>query len=150
LRAISIFSHLLRRSDVKVAFVLDMGSASRARLVKKERGRKRSGLARKSKKKKVESPKIVKKKDSEDDDDEPRGKKSKSKKLKSTDQLMETEDDEVVDLSAAHGAISPAQVRSKSKKRTDAASSRAREPVTKPAKEPVLKENKEEDAGPSR
>ena len=51
--------------------------------------------------------------DSEDDDDEPKQKKSKSKKF--TDQLMETEDGEVVDLSAAHAAISSAHVRNKSK-----------------------------------
>ena len=57
---------------------------------------------------------LINETDSEDDDDEPRAKKSKSKKF--TDQLMETEDGEVVDLSAAHGAISSAQVRSKSKK----------------------------------
>ena len=50
--------------------------------------------------------------DSEDDDDEPKQKKSKSKKF--TDQLMETEDGEVVDLSAAHAAVSSAHVRSKS------------------------------------
>ena len=59
---------------------------------------------------------LINETDSEDDDDEPRAKKSKSKKF--TDQLMETEDGEVVDLSAAHGAISSAQVRSKSKKLT--------------------------------
>ena len=40
---------------------------------------------------------------------------------KFTDQLMETEDGEVVDLSAAHGAISSAQVRSKSKKTVESA-----------------------------
>ena len=56
---------------------------------------------------------LINETDSEDDDDQPRAKKSKSKKF--TDQLMETEDGEVVDLSAAHGAISSAQVRSKSK-----------------------------------
>ena len=59
---------------------------------------------------------LINETDSEDEDDEPRAKKSKSKKF--TDQLMETEDGEVVDLSAAHGAISSAQVRSKSKKLT--------------------------------
>ena len=56
---------------------------------------------------------LINETDSEDEDDEPKAKKSKSKKF--TDQLMETEDGEVVDLSAAHGAISSAHVRSKSK-----------------------------------
>jgi len=58
---------------------------------------------------------LINETDSEDDDDQPRAKKSKSKKF--TDQLMETEDGEVVDLSAAHGAISSAQVRSKKQRK---------------------------------
>jgi len=43
---------------------------------------------------------LINETDSEDDDDEPRAKKSESKKF--PDQLMEMEDGEVVDLSAAH------------------------------------------------